>query len=316
MRCQGEVDEPIFYFSRPSRTPPASRSASTRADPRAGSRHPASRFSSTPWGARPNESKRPWGSFLLLGPTGVGKTELSISFTRYLLGDEKLFRFDMSEYQTQDSLGILLGARIGEVGLLGMARQKSATGTLLFDEIEKAHPRVLDLLPANSRCRARDDGKWRDPRSQWFLCRLHVEHRRRRNPEPSTFLLHHNGAPRPGKAQQTLRPELYARITEKLVFNRLSYDVQMEISRLHIARELAFLRDKGFEFTLGHSVVSFLMQRGFHPRLGARPLRDTIERHLRGAAADATLAQIAASFDGVRRFRENHLLLRACSLAK
>ena len=94
------------------------------------------------------------------------------------------------------------------------------------------------------------------------------------------------------KAQRSLRPELYARITEKLVFNRLNYDVQMEIARLHIARELSFLRDKGFELTLGHSVISFLMQRGFHPRLGARPLRDTVEKHLRGAVANAMLGGV------------------------
>jgi ATP-dependent Clp protease ATP-binding subunit ClpA len=91
------------------------------------------------------------------------------------------------------------------------------------------------------------------------------------------------------KAQRTLRPELYARIAEKLVFNRLNYDVQMEIARLHIARELSFLRDRGFDLTLGPSVISFLMQRGFHPRLGARPLRDTIEKSFRGAVADALL---------------------------
>jgi ATP-dependent Clp protease ATP-binding subunit ClpB len=96
------------------------------------------------------------------------------------------------------------------------------------------------------------------------------------------------------KAQQSLRPELYARITEKLVFNRLGYDVQMEIARLHIGRELSFLGDKGFHLKVGHSVVSFLMQRGFHPRLGARPLRDTIEKHLRGAVANALLGGIAS----------------------
>lgn len=66
------------------------------------------------------------------------------------------------------------------------------------------------------------------------------------------------------KTQQTLRPELFARITEKLVFNRLGYNAQMEIARMHIARELAFLRSKGFNLTIGHFVVSFLMQRGFH----------------------------------------------------
>jgi ATP-dependent Clp protease ATP-binding subunit ClpB len=113
------------------------------------------------------------------------------------------------------------------------------------------------------------------------------------------------------KAQRTLRPELYARITEKLVFNRLSYDVQMEIARLHIARELSFLRDKGFDPTFGPSVVSFLMQRGFHLRLGARPLRDTIEKHLRGAVADALLGDIRS-----RKFEfvvcGNELGLRPC----
>src|SRR4029077_1631749 len=89
---------------------------------------------------------RPRGSFLFLGPTGVGKTELTIAFTRYLAGDDKLFRFDMSEYQTQDSLRLLLGGKTREVGLLGLAGAKSATGTLLFDEIEKAPPRVLDVF--------------------------------------------------------------------------------------------------------------------------------------------------------------------------
>src|SRR5947207_794732 len=113
------------------------------------------------------------------------------------------------------------------------------------------------------------------------------------------------------KAQRSLRPELYARITEKLVFNRLSYDVQMEIARLHIARELSFLRDKGFDLTAGHAVVSFLMQRGFHPRLGARPLRDTIEKHLRGAVADATLAEVSSrTLEFV--VSANELVLRPC----
>ena len=106
-----------------------------------------------------------------------------------------------------------------------------------------------------------------------------------------------------------MSPELYARIAEKPVFNRLSYDVQMEIARFHIARELSFLRDKGFHLIAGQQVVSFLMQRGFHPRLGARPLRDAIEKHLRGAVADVTLAEVRAStFEFV--VRANELLLR------
>jgi ATP-dependent Clp protease ATP-binding subunit ClpA len=85
----------------------------------------------------------------------------------------------------------------------------------------------------------------------------------------------------------------------------------MEIARLHIGRELSFLREKGFDLSVGHSVVSFLMQRGFHPRLGARPLRDSIEKHLRGAVADAVLADInGPTLEFV--VSGNELLLRPC----
>ena len=89
---------------------------------------------------------RPRGSFLLLGPTGVGKTETVVVLTNQIFGADKLFRFDMSEFQTQESLGLLLGARLGEAGYLGAVRERAAEGSLLFDEAEKAHPRVLDIL--------------------------------------------------------------------------------------------------------------------------------------------------------------------------
>src|SRR5437773_9791167 len=93
-----------------------------------------------------SKPSRPRGSFLFLGPTGVGKTEIAVAFTEFLFGGDKLFRFDMSEYQTQESLGLLLGAKLAERGTLGMAYEKSRVGTLLFDEVEKAHPRVLDVF--------------------------------------------------------------------------------------------------------------------------------------------------------------------------
>ena len=89
---------------------------------------------------------RPRGSFLLLGPTGVGKTETVVVLTNQIFGAQQLFRFDMSEFQTQESLGLLLGARLGETGYLGAVRKRAAEGSLLFDEAEKAYPRVLDIL--------------------------------------------------------------------------------------------------------------------------------------------------------------------------
>ena len=240
------------------------------------------------------KSGRPRGSFLFLGPTGVGKTELSIAFTHFLFGNDKLFRFDMSEYQTQASLGVLLGGRIGEVGLLGMARAKSATGTLLFDEIEKAHPRVLDLfLQVLDAARVTmASGETLDLSGFYLVFTSNLAAAEILNLQHSSFTTMERHVL--AKAQQTLRPELYARITEKLVFKRLNYDVQMEIARLHIGRELSFLESKGFNLTVDHAVVSFLMQRGFHPRLGARPLRDTIEKYLRGAVADTLLAGVTS----------------------
>src|SRR5262245_60736552 len=92
------------------------------------------------------KANRPKGSFLFLGPTGTGKTELTLAFTRYLFGEEHLLRFDMSEYQKQESLAVLLGGKLGEEGTLGAVVKRAGFGTLLFDESEKAHPRVLDIL--------------------------------------------------------------------------------------------------------------------------------------------------------------------------
>jgi ATP-dependent Clp protease ATP-binding subunit ClpA len=83
------------------------------------------------------KANRPKGSFLFLGPTGVGKTELTLAFTRYLFGEEKLLRFDMSEYQTQESLAVLLGGSLGEEGTLGQAVKRSRFGTILFDEARR-----------------------------------------------------------------------------------------------------------------------------------------------------------------------------------
>src|SRR5438105_4825461 len=79
------------------------------------------------------------GSFLFLGPTGVGKTEVTLTYTSFLMSKDHVFRFDMSEYQTQESLGVLLGGRLGERGTFGMVFDRAKVGTLLFDGIEKAH---------------------------------------------------------------------------------------------------------------------------------------------------------------------------------
>ncbi|MGH7953593.1 MAG: AAA family ATPase, partial [Limisphaerales bacterium] len=232
---------------------------------------------------------RPRGSFMFLGPTGVGKTEITLAFTEFLFGEGKLSRFDMSEYQTQESLGVLLGARLGERGTLGMAYDKSPCGTLLFDEIEKAHPRVLDvflqILDAARVTMA--SGDTLDFSKHYIVLTsnigsaeiLHVQHSTQATLERHVLT----------RAQQSLRPEMFARITEKLVFNRLTYDNQLEIANLLLTNELKFLRNKGYALEPMEAVLPFLVRRGYHPRLGARPMRDAVEKLIGDALTEFLL---------------------------
>jgi ATP-dependent Clp protease ATP-binding subunit ClpB len=251
---------------------------------------------------------RPRGSFLFLGPTGVGKTELALSFTRYLFGEERMFRFDMSEYQTQESLGILLGGRLGEEGLLGRPLQTGNEGTLLFDEIEKAHPRVLDILLqiVDAARITMASGRTLDFSGFYIVLTSNLGSAEILTPQHSSFttIERHVLA----RAQQALRPESYGRITEKIVFNRLEYNVQLAIASLLMERELERLRGRGFRIIADPEVLPFLVRHGYHPRLGARPMRDAVEKYLRDACVDVILASLQFS-NGVLRVAGERLIL-------
>ena len=237
-----------------------------------------------------SKSNRPRGSFLFLGPTGVGKTETALAFTDFLFGSGKLFRFDMSEYQTQESLGILLGGKLGERGTLGLTYDKSQTGTLLFDEIEKAHSRVLDIfLQVLDAARVTmASGDTLDLCGFYVVFTSNIGAADLLNLQHSTFATMERHVLT--RAQQSLRPELFARVTEKLVFNRLSYDHQLEIANLLLNNEIEFLKSRGHSLEPDKSVLPFLVQRGFHPKLGARPMRDAIEKLVGDAVATDILA--------------------------
>ena len=235
------------------------------------------------------KSLRPRGSFLFLGPTGVGKTEVTLNFTQFLCGEDRLFRFDMSEYQNQESLAVLIGGKLGERGTLALAVEKSNTGTLLFDEIEKAHSRVLDvflqILDAARVTMA--SGETLDLSGFYVVFTSNIASAEIVGLQHSSFSTMERHVL--GHAQQSMRPELYARITEKLVFNKLTYDVQLEIARLLLAQELEFLRAKGHCIEPAEAVLPFLVRRGFHPRLGARPMRDAVEKAIGDAVASVLL---------------------------
>jgi ATP-dependent Clp protease ATP-binding subunit ClpA len=228
---------------------------------------------------------RPRGSFLALGPTGVGKTELIIVFTRVLYGLESLFRFDMSEFQTQDTLGLLLGAKAGEIGMLGNVRKKAETGVLLFDEAEKAHPRILDimlqLLDAARLTPATGDTLDFSGFYVWLTSNLGSAELLMLQHSTEATLERHVLT----RAEQSLRPEIFARIDEKLVFHRLSYDHQLEVASKFLLREVEFLRVQGHELEVTPTVLPLLVRKGFHPKLGMRPMRHAVEKLIGDAVA-------------------------------
>jgi ATP-dependent Clp protease ATP-binding subunit ClpA len=233
---------------------------------------------------------RPRGSFLLLGPTGVGKTETVVVLTRQIFGPDKLFRFDMSEFQTQESLGLLLGAKLGESGYLGSVRERAAEGSLLFDEAEKAHPRVLDiLLQLLDAARITiATGNTLDFSGFYIWLTSNI------GSAELMGLQHSNEATMErhvlSRAQQALRPEIFARVTEKLVFGRLSYEHQLEIAEKFLSREIEFLTTRGHAMELDKAVLPFLVRKGFHPKLGARPMRDAVEKQIGDALVEHLLA--------------------------
>jgi ATP-dependent Clp protease ATP-binding subunit ClpA len=223
---------------------------------------------------------RPKGSFLFVGPTGVGKTEVTVAFTDYLFGEGYLHRFDMSEFQNQASVGLLLGASTTEVGMLGRALANHDRGTLLFDEMEKAHPLVLDLflqiLDAGRITLA--NGETKSLNGYYIVFTSNIGAGDAMRMENSAFATIERTVLR--RVDQVLRPELVARINEKLVFNRLPYVIQREICEQMVQRETARLNALGYEIEIDAATIETLVREGYHRTLGARPMRNIVDRFL------------------------------------
>lgn len=227
---------------------------------------------------------RPKASFLFLGPTGVGKTETTLWFTEELFGPNHLVRLDMSEYQTLDRLGLLLGTSADDPGRIALGFDAcQGRGTLLLDEIEKAHPRVLDLL-----LQLLDAGRLTTGAnrvldfSEWY-CVLtsnigaqRIVALRRSKYETMERLVRQ-------EAQRELRPELFARVTASVVFRKLDYDVQCRVAHGLIAKEISHQAATGHAVTAGAGVAEVVIKRGYDERLGARPMRDAAEFLMREA---------------------------------
>ena len=233
---------------------------------------------------------RPKASFMFLGPTGVGKTELTLRFTEDLIGPDRVVRLDMSEYQTADRLALLLGTSDGEPGRIAEGFDACAgRGTLLFDEIEKAHPRVLDVLLQLLDAARLTTGRNRVlDFSAWYVVLTsnigaqRIMALRKSKYETMERLVRQD-------ALRELRPEIFARITLTVVFNKLDYDAQCEIAGGMIEKECEALSARGFAVSPERTVSDVVIQRGYHERLGARPMRDATELLIRNALAHELL---------------------------
>ena len=183
-------------------------------------------------------------------------------------------------------------------------RERSAEGSLLFDEGEKAHPRVLDiLLQLLDAARITvATGQTLDFSGFYIWLTSNI------GSAELMSLQHSNDATLERhvltRAQQALRPEIFARINEKLVFHRLNYEHQLEIAEKFLSREIEFLTTRGHKLELDKSVLPFLVRKGFHPKLGARPMRDAVEKLVGDAVADSLLS--AGEACGVLAVDEAH----------
>lgn len=234
---------------------------------------------------------RPRASLLLVGPTGTGKSETFACATDYVLGPGHLVTFDMSEYQDRSAVNKLLGEDREDPGLLGLAMAEVDEAGILFDELEKAHPLVFDLflqIMWHGRITLATGQVLRFGKHfVGFTSNLgsadamRMEHSKQASIEQAVLRC----------VERTLRPEFIGRLDEKCVFARLGPDVQREICELEVRRETERLRGLGYDLEISREAMEFLVREGFHPQLGARPLRKTVERHMQ----DAVMYELFAS---------------------
>ncbi len=230
------------------------------------------------------DENRPIGSFIFLGPTGVGKTELSKALAEFLFDDENaMVRIDMSEYMEKHSVARLIGAPPGYVGYeeggqLSERVRRKPYCVVLFDEIEKAHPDVFNVL-----LQVLDDGRITDGQGRTVDFRNTVLIMT--SNIGSQFILHEeNAEQREAKVMEALRghfrPEFLNRIDEIIIFDRLERDEIGTIVELQLARVRQRLAKQGLALALSEETKEYIADKGYDPIYGARPLKRVIQHAL------------------------------------
>jgi ATP-dependent Clp protease ATP-binding subunit ClpB len=233
------------------------------------------------------DPNRPIGSFIFLGPTGVGKTELARALAEFLFDDERaMVRIDMSEYQEKHTVSRLIGAPPGYVGYeeggqLTESVRRRPYSVILFDEIEKAHPEVFNVL-----LQLLDDGRLTDGQGRTVDFRNTVvimtsnlgnqlwEGGRQVTRDEVTRVL-----------QAHFRPEFLNRIDEIVIFHPLDRSHLVQIVEIQLRRLVNLMAERGFALEVSEAAREYLAETGFDPDFGARPLKRAIQRELQDPLA-------------------------------
>lgn len=244
-----------------------------------------------------NDPNRPLGSFMFIGPTGVGKTELAKTLADFLFNDEKaLTRIDMSEYMEKFSVTRLIGAPPGYVGYdeggqLTEAVRRRPYSVILFDEVEKAHPDVFNVL-----LQVLDDGRLTDGQGRVvdfkntiiimtsnlgsdLILEADTKEKQAGLRDQLNVLL-----------RQTFRPEFLNRIDEIVMFQQLGKEHIASIIKLQLQRVQARISDRKITLDFDQSAMDFLCEKGYDPTMGARPVKRAIQNYVENTLARELMA--------------------------
>ncbi len=261
-----------------------------------------------------NDPNRPLGSFLFLGPTGVGKTELTKSLARYLFDDvNALLRLDMSEYMEKHSVARLVGAPPGYVGYdeggaLTEVVRRHPYQVILFDEVEKAHPDVFNIF-----LQVLDDGRLTDNHGNLvdFKNTIIIL-----TSNLGSELMSSDASLQPSKMEESVlstvrsffRPEFLNRLDDILVFKNLPLEAMQEIVNLQMNEIGERLREKNINLRVEKTALEWLARKGYDPYFGARPLKRLIQKEVQDKFAEGLLSGEIKEGNNFMISAENNLL--------
>lgn len=268
------------------------------------------------------DARRPIGSFIFLGTTGVGKTELAKALAGFLFDDDNLMtRIDMSEYQERHSVSRLVGAPPGYVGYdeggqLTEAVRRKPYSVVLLDEIEKAHPDVFNIL-----LQVLDDGRLTDNKGRVVDFKNTIvimtsnlgSHLLQQGIEGSGDFDAHVSDYARNKVmellRQTIRPEFLNRVDEIILFTPLNRQQVKEIVKMQFEQVAAMLSAQGIDISLTDLALDYLVRTGFDPMYGARPIRRTIQRNILNHLSQVILSEHVTSGKAIEVDVQNNTIV-------